>query len=267
MPRPASRRATTRRPAGAITPAQRNRALEQMQRIVFDFMITIGATPKEIRSASAAALRNVKRRPYRMSEAQEFEIFRGAADLLAAWYSHAALLDDVGVPRPLPLSGPQSVESLITRYLPEHPPAQVIELLTAEGIIAALPNGGFRPLRRTALVPRLNGMTLDRMAVLLRGLLGTVAWNYRDRGSRHTRFERQVQTTHLPIEKIPEFDAMLEQAAGSLIDRVDNWLSQRHVPESTKGQTAHVGVSLFSYVENNERKGRARTVTKRRRRK
>ncbi|MBS1994659.1 MAG: hypothetical protein JSS86_00055 [Cyanobacteria bacterium SZAS LIN-2] len=241
-----------RQPEGSVSAAQRNRALEQLLRILFAFMYTVGATPREIRAASTVALRNVARRPYRMAEAQEFEILRGAADLLAAWYSHAALVDEVGVPLPLPRAGTQSVESLVERYLPDHPVEQVIDLLLAEGILTALPNGHLRPLRRTAILPRLNGMTLDRMAILLQGLLGTVGWNYRDRGGRETRLERQVHATHLPVELLPEFEAMVKQSAGSLIDRAESWLASRQSSGKRLGRTARAGVSLFSYVEEND---------------
>lgn len=251
MARRISGKTSRRRDPQAVTAAQRNRALEQMLRILFEFMFTVGATPREVRAAFGTALRNAAKRPYRMAEAQEFEILRGAADLLAAWYSHASLVDEVGTPLPLPRSGTQSLESLLARYLPEHPPGQVIELLVGEGILAALPNGTYRPLRRTALVPRLNGMTLDRMAVILQGLLGTVAWNYRDRGHRDTRLERQVHATRLPAELLPEFEAMVKQSAGSLIDRVESWISTRQVPVGRTKASVRAGVSLFSYVETN----------------
>ena len=76
MARAASRRSATRRTAPRLTPAQRDRAVEQMLRILFEFMFALGATAKDIRSVFDTALRRAAKQPYRMSEAREFEILR-----------------------------------------------------------------------------------------------------------------------------------------------------------------------------------------------
>lgn len=261
MARTAIRRTADRRASGGVA-AHRDRALEQMFRILCEFGFTLGATRRDLRREFARAL--TATRPYRMSEAKGFELWHQAGELLAAWYGQPALVDDAGLPRPLPLKGSLSVESLISTYLPEHSAGDVIQILLDEKILTRLANGLYRPIRRSAFVPRLNGMTLDRIAVLLRGLTTTLAWNHTGRRGRPTRLERQAHASHLPVDRIPEFEAMVKQLATLLADQVDVWMSSRQAAGSRKTRTARVGVSLFSYVEHNKARKRRMTTRKRR---
>jgi hypothetical protein len=264
MARVATRRAVTRSAASGVTGAERNRALEQMCRILFEFGLSLGATPEDLRKAVATALVNTGRLPYRMAEVEGFEFWHGAGELTAAWYDQVSLTDDDGMPRPLPLSGSRSLESLIAKYLPGYAAAEVVELLVTDGLLIRLPNGLYRPRRRMAVFPGLNTRTLDRMGVLLRALLTTFTWNAVERKGRQTRPERQTHASHLPVESIPEFEAIVKRLATILIDQVDRWMAPRQAPGSRGTRTARVGVSVFSYVERNDGGAQPRRARKRR---
>lgn len=246
-----------------ISAVDRSRTLEQIFRILCEFGFELGASRRDLRREFATALLASSRRPYRMSEARGFDLWHQAGELLAAWYGQPALVDDTGQPRPLPLDGSLSVESLVRDYLPEHSPAAVIEVLLDEKILVRLPNGLCRPVRRSAFIPRMNGMTMDRIAVLLRGLLATIVWNHSGRRGP-LRMERQAHASHLPIDKIPEFEAMVKQLATLLADQVDVWMSSRQAAGSRKTRTARVGVHLFSYLERNDTVARPRAKRERR---
>ena len=253
MARAASRKAVTRSAASGVTSAERNRALEQMCRILFEFALTLGASREDLRKAIATALVNTGRLPYRMADVEGFEFWHGAGELMAAWYDQVSLLGDDAEPKPLPLSGSTSLESLIAKYLPDYPSTEVVDLLVTDGLLIRLPDGLYRPRKRMAVFPGLNDRTLDRMAVVLRALLTTFAWNAVESKGRPARPERQAHTSHLPVDKLPEFEAMVKQQATALIDQVDRWMSMRQARGSRKTRTARVGVSLFSYVEHNDR--------------
>ena len=202
-----------------------------------------------MKAAFAKAERCAQRQPYRMSEARAFEIFRSAGDLIDAWYREARYVDDVGAPRALPLRGPEGFEGLARRFLPDHDPDKVAEFFTDEGIIARLGRGLLKPHRRTALINRLNAVTLDRVAVLVHGLLGTLHWNHGGRGAEQPRLERQVHATRVPLELIPEFNAKTKEAGALLIGQIENWLAVRQSTIPTHAPTARVGVCLVAYVE------------------
>ncbi|HTR78882.1 MAG TPA: DUF6502 family protein, partial [Gemmatimonadaceae bacterium] len=214
-----------------------------MQRLLWTFYRDIGATPRQMKSAFLAAARGGGRRPYRMSEAMAFEILHRAAELIDTWYREAAYVDDVGVPRALPLSGPMSFETLSRRFLPEHAPADVARYFADVGLVVRLANGTLKPRRRTAVISRLNAATLDRVAILTHGMLGTLLWNYGGRGADQPRLERQVHATQVPIELIPEFNAKSKEIGGLLVGQLDAWLAARLPAASMNSRTARVGVS------------------------
>jgi len=134
-------RSRTALTSGSVTREELARSMEQMQRLLWTFYRDIGATPRQMKSAFLAAARGGGRRPYRMSEAMAFEILHRAAELIDTWYREAAYVDDVGVPRALPLSGPMSFETLSRRFLPEHAPADVARYFADVGLVVRLANG------------------------------------------------------------------------------------------------------------------------------
>ena len=249
MARHPPKRSRTSLTSGSVTDEQLFASMEQTLRLLMGFYRRIGAKRTSMKAAFAKAQRNADRKPYRMSEARAFEILRSAGDLIDAWYREAAYVDDVGAPRALALRGPDGFEVLARRFLPDHDPAQVAQFFTDEGIIARLASGLLKPHRRTALANRLNAMTLDRVAVLAHGLLGTLHWNYGGRGTEQPRLERQVHATRVPLKLIPEFNAKTKEAGALLIGQIENWLAARQSTSRTDAPTARVGVSLVTYIE------------------
>ena len=239
--------------------------MEQTLRLWTGFYRRIGAKRTSMKAAFAKAQRNADRQPYRMSEARAFEIFRSAGDLIDTWYREAAYVDDVGAPRALALRGPDGFEALARRFLPDHDPDQVAKFFTDEGIVARLATGLLKPHRRTALINRLNAVTLDRFAVLTHGLLGTLLWNHGGRGAEHPRLERQVHATRVPLELIPEFNAKTKEAGALLIGQIENWLAARQSSMAADAPTARVGVSLVAYVEESPTPPRRPRKSKRKR--
>ena len=259
--RMASRTTLTR---SSVTPQELLRSMEQVYRIWFDFYRQIGATPAMMKRAFATSLREAPRRPYRMAEAQAYEILRSAGDLTDAWYREAAYLDDVGMPRALALTGALSFETLASRFLPDHEPAEVAAYFLDVGVVVRVGSGLLKPRRRTAIISQLNAMTLDRVAVQTHGLLKTLTHNYGGRGSKPPRLERQVMATHLPAELIPEFDTRAKELGALLVNQMESWIGARAKARPRARSTARAGVSFYAYVEPN---GPARKPAKRRTRK
>ena len=248
-PRTASRSTLTR---SSVTPQEVLRSMEQVYRIWFDFYRRIGATPAMMKRSFAASLREGPRRPYRMAEAEAFEILRSAGDLIDAWYREATYLDDVGMPRALPLTGASSFETLARRFLPDHDPAEVAAYFLDVGVVVRIGNHLLKPRRRTAVISQLNAMTLDRVAVQTHGHLKTLSHNYGGRGSKSPRLERQVFVTHLPIKLIPEFDARAKELGALLVNQMESWIGARAMNRPRARSTARAGLSFYAYVEPNE---------------
>jgi hypothetical protein len=258
------KRSRTTLTSGSVTEAELFASMEQTLRLWTGFYRRIGATPRSMRAAFAKAQRQAARQPYRMSEAKAFEIFRSAGDLIDAWYREASYVDELGAPRALPLTGANSFETLARRFLPEHEPERVAAFFTEEGVVACLASGLLKPHRRTAVINRLNAVTLDRFAVLTHGTLGTLLWNHGGRGTEQPRLERQVHATRVPVELLPEFNARAKEFGALAISQMENWLAGRQT-SGPNARTARVGMSLVAYVEESAPPPRLRRRSTRKR--
>ena len=261
----AKQRSRTALRSGSVTPAELSHSMEQMQRLLWDFYRGLGGTPKQMQAAFRSAARNAGKHPFRMAEAAGFEIVKATADLMEAWYREAVYVDDVGEPLALRPMGEHSFETLSRRFLPDHSPLEVCKFFADLGLVVRLSNGTLKPRRRTAVISSLNAVTLDRVAVLMQGLLGTLQWNYGGRGTQQPRLERQVHATHVPLELLPEFNAKAKELGALLIGQLDNWLAARLRKDESDKPTARIGVSLLAYVEESESPRRSTRKVARRR--
>ena len=223
--------------------------MEQTQRLWCDFYRRLGATPRLMRFAFSTAARQSTRRAYRLDEAKAFEIFQATAELTEAWYRQASYVDELGAPRAIPMSGPISLETLIRRFLPDRSPSEVVRFFSETGLVVRLANGRFRPRRRTALIARLNAITLDRFAVQLHALYGTMRWNYLDHGTQPTRLDRQVHITQLPLDLVPAFNAKVKELGALFIDQLELWVAAR-TPQARREPSVRAGATLVAYVDS-----------------
>ena len=228
--------------------------LEQLFSVVMEFAHRQGLSASESSQAFMRAQRQVKRSPYRLADADHFETFLQISELLATWYREAAFLDESGAPRPLPLAGSKSFTTLVRRYLPDYRAEHVAYMMVNEKLLE-IRGDALVPRRRTAMFAKQNPMTLDRIPVLVRGLMGTVAHNASDAGrAQGTRCERSTTVARLPVDLIPAFNENVKLWAQSLLDKTDSWARQRELPEQSTGgrRTARVGVEVFAYIEANK---------------
>ncbi len=235
--------------SGSVTPVELSRSMQQMMRILRDFYVSLGASQKQLAEAFRTVSRGAGRLPYQMAEAVAFEIYYAAAELIDTWYRNAAYVDDVGSPRALKSKGPGSFETLATQFLPNHDPAEVEAYFVDVGLVVRLANGTLKPRRRTAVISRLNAVTLDRIAVLTHGLMATLQWNYGGRGNQQPRLERQVHAVRVPTHLLPEFNAKTKELGALYIGQLENWLSTRMTTDP-KVPTSRVGVSMLAYAED-----------------
>jgi len=228
------------------------RMLQQLFCVVMEFARHQGLSVKECSHAFARAKRQVARLPYRPADADQIETLLQISELLATWYRDAAFLDESGAPRPLPVSGTKSFATLARRYLPEYRPEQVAKMMVREKLLEPRGDEYLVPRRRAAMFSKPNPMMLDRIPVLVHGLMTTVAHNASESGRTHgTRCERSTAVARLPVELIAEFNENVKIWAQALLDRTDAWARQRELPEGTlsRRRRARVGVEVFAYVE------------------
>ena len=228
------------------------RMLQQLFCVVMEFANRQGLSVKQCSQAFTRAQRQLRRSPYRLTDAVRFETLLQISELLATWYREAAYLDESGAPRPLSISGTKSFTTLARRYLPAYRAEHVADMMVHEKLLEPRGNDYVVPRRRAAMFAKPNPMTLDRIPVLVHGLMSTVAHNASSEGrSRGTRCERSTTLARLPVELVPAFNENVKLWAQSLLDKTDSWARQRELPESSTAthRTARVGVEVFAYVE------------------
>jgi hypothetical protein len=235
-------------------PQDTARMLQQLFCVLMQFAHRQQLSAKECRQAFTGAQRQVKRSPYRLADAVRFDTFQQIAELLATWYRDAPFLDERGAPKPLPIAGPKSFTALAARYLPDYPATQVADLMVKEKLLDSYGRDSVIPCRRAAIFAKPNPMMLDRIPVLVHGLMSTVAHNISAKGrAEGTRCEQSTTFPRLPVELIPAFNANVKAWAQLLLDKTDSWARQRGLPENSGGRrTARVGVEVFSFIELNE---------------
>jgi len=231
----------------------RERMLEQIYCVLFEFARDFGISAGRAGRAFRKAERLVARSPYRLEQAVQFQTLLQISDILGTWYREPAFLGESGDPRPLPIVGAKSFASLVRRFLPQFNPREIVDILIAERLLERDSHGEVVPLRRAAVFASTNPMMLDRVPVLIHGLLGTLRHNTKATGRRRdTRCERSTTIERLPVQAVPAFNEQVKKLAQSLLNQTDSWAGQRQAAPGIKspGRVAQVGVEVFAYVED-----------------
>lgn len=258
MPRNASARS---RPTSGIhakdllraTDNHRLRMFEQLVRATLEFGIEQGLTETQRRRSIKAAQAALRRAPYRLKEAEQFNVLQQISELLGAWYRDPHYLEEGGKPRALPLTGPHSFATLAQRFLPQVRTDTLAPVLIAEKLLTVERGQRVLPSRRAAAFRSSNALMLDRMPVLTKGLFGTMAHNSSPEAEKTgTRCERGTHVAELPLALVPLFNETVKRLAQDLLDHTDAWAHARTPKPGIRRRspTARVGVEVFSYVEN-----------------
>ncbi len=184
--------------------------------------------------------------------AQGFATLMKIADLLAMWYRDPAFLDKAGLPRALSAAGADSFSTLAQRFLPQFEAADVMEMLIHERLLERRPNGRVLPKRRAAAFATLNPMMLERLPVLVHGLVSTLSHNTNAKSRKSgTRCDRSTHLARLPVSQLPAFHAQVKRQAQILLDNMDTWAQARVLPAKRAAglRTVNVGVEVFSFLE------------------
>ena len=233
------------------THEHRERMLEQIYRVIVEFADDFGIDRSSTRRLFLKAEKSVARSPYRLHQAVHFQTMLRISEILGAWYQEPAFLDENGQPRALPLDGAKSFTSLVTRFLPRFSPDDIAEILIAERVLRRDARGDVVPMRRTVIFTKPGAMMLDRVPVIVQGLLSTICHNANTEGRTATRCERLITLDRLPVEAVPAFNEHVKKLAQSLMNQTETWANPRQLSDGLKSRKkiARAGVEVFAYVE------------------
>ena len=245
---------------GQASLADHEQMLNEIFRVILEFSRNSGVSHDRAARVFAHARRTVDKTPYRLSDALHFEIMTRIGDVLKAWYTEPEYLDARGVPAPLPLSGARSVERLIRRFMPKVDARDTVRWLIAEGVFRQHAQGRLLPTRRMISFTQANAMILDRIPLLLQGLLSTFSHNFEVKvKGGETRCEHSLTLDQFPLKEVPRFSREVKRLVPMLLDQLESWAAPYLRAAERKSQkTARVGVEVFGYVEEHAPRAKVR---------
>ncbi|MEK6584273.1 MAG: DUF6502 family protein [Nitrospirota bacterium] len=183
---------------------------------------------------------------------ETIERYNRAARVVSGWVRDSRFLDSSGKPAVLPVEGNGvSFSELVRHFSGDMPVRAVLDELDRVGVIDHLPDGRIRLLSR-AYIP-VTG-EVEKLGILgtdVRDLICTIDNNI-TREADQRLLQRKVSYDNLPDDIIPEFRKLSAQKGQSLLEELDDWLSQhdRDNNPSVSGTGRHrAGIGIYYFEE------------------
>jgi hypothetical protein len=255
IPKSYARRRSVPRPAPSALESQARAAMRSFVRV----LARCGCAPRDLEQQLVRACREIPESWLHRVDARD----PGApGHVLTLWFSDPAYLDALGNPKPLPLRGRSSIETLAHRVDPG---------LEAREVLHYLVQG--RGLRRTGrrYVPRdrvLNFRGAERMDRLARlrglfGLLSTMEHNSQSVGKVPGRFDVFAWNPHFPVSARAGFDKRLRRFGNRFLVQIDADMHVREHARKKGERTIPFGVGVYRFEQGpTPARGRRRRTRK-----
>lgn len=176
-----------------------------------------------------------------------------AARVLAGWRNDRRFLDGNGKPRSLPLKSSDSVASfhtLVGAYSGDVPPRTVLDELKRANCIAVDEEGDIK-LLDSAYGPRTQSEDyLGTVAAVMRALGGSADFNVANPNAADGRMMRIWYQNNIPVERLPEAQAMIQEAAIQFGREMDARLATlAHRDRLPNQEYARAGLGEFYFQE------------------
>lgn len=182
------------------------------------------------------------------------EKYNRAARVVYGWVHDPFYADTAGQSAVLPFDGNgPTFSGLVRAHSGDMPARAILDELLRVGVVERLADGRLRLLSR-AYIPK-SGET-EKLRILGTDVAGLVATIDRNIHLKELEpfFQRKVFYDNLPHEAIPKLRAMLAERGQSLLEGMDQWMSQQDRDVNPKaGGTGRkaAGIGVY-YFEDNE---------------
>ena len=199
--------------------------------------ILTGFTRKEV-----ARLRNL----IADEDVQLNERMNHATRVLTGWYSDGDFLDADGSPRALDNEdGDGSFPALCRRYASDVPATTMLKELKHVGAVVEGPEGRLIVQTRYYMPGQMDPERVLSSGSVMEDLGNTVAYNLYREEDDLPRFERRAHNTRIPESAKPRFQAYLEEEGQAFLERVDQWLSDNEIDESSAEKGIRLGLGAY----------------------
>jgi Family of unknown function (DUF6502) len=182
----------------------------------------------------------------------EYDLYARICSVVHDWIRSPEYTDNDGEPRALLLRGRRSLSVLIRKRLPRPPLSQILQWMTARGVVRRRKDGRYILLRRAVLVGKRDPVYIEWAATVATEHLKTTIenWNATDREAR--QLDRIARVFNLPEDEVSRFRAFAKTRAQSWLEEIDNWLEDHDAPRGRR-RRVEAGVHVYAYVRDARR--------------
>ena len=173
--------------------------------------------------------------------------------VLVGWHTDSDFTGPYGLPLELQyetgILDEPTVSTLVRKHSGDMSPRSILDELIRVGAVRETDAGWYRVLRRD-YIPEAQGVhNFERVGNVIRNFVDTVDHNITKDAPGKGRFERQaVADEGIRIEDNPKFDLYLRERCQSLLEEIDNWLTNLPKPDPNKDHVVRTGVGVYHYI-------------------
>ncbi len=184
------------------------------------------------------------------------EYLNPATRVLSGWHQDADFLTDDARPKAVSIdSGESSFAELCRRYGGDVPRGALLKELIAIGAVEKAAGGELHVRSRVYIPRRVDPAKTLRAGSVLGDIGNTVVHDLLCKPRDPLRFERRAANGMIDPRHLPAFREFLELEGMQFLERIDDWLTQHEVEESSAaGRTAvRLGVGMYHIQDDVER--------------
>lgn len=221
-----------------------------------ELLLLLRMSKTEICEIAASALNSIKprvtesKRKSPSDKSKDNLNLRLAAAAVFRWHKDKRFLTKDALPKPLPLSGPKSVETLIGICDQTANAKPIVLQLVKAKLLNEVGRKKYVPSAACLIPQATHPMAVARFVYQLRTMIWALIGNAAP-GENGPLIEREASVRHLPERDIPAFRDFSRQQGAMFIQTIDEWLELRqaiHLNSKRKSRTSEVGAQVFAYI-------------------
>jgi hypothetical protein len=192
---------------------------------------------------------------------ERFELranFNRLGRVLVGWHTDPDFTGPYGLPLELQYETTTpnnvTVTELVKRHSGDMSPRSILDELIRVGAVRETDKGWYRVLRRD-YIPEAEGIhNFERVGSVIRNFINTIDFNMTKTAPGKGRFERlAVADDGMRNQDIPRFDAYLRERCQTMLEEVDNWITNQPKPDRKKGDVViRTGIGIYHYMNDEE---------------
>jgi len=164
-----------------------------------------------------------------------------AGRVLADWFQLPSYIDTHAKPIVIPMTGQNSLTSLVETHRGDIPTTAIIKELQRVGAIE-INNNRARVMARHFSPTNIHPRALERIGSIVSDLTQTATNNLRTSSIEAKRFEKQVYQMSIPADLEAEFSEHLDKHASIFLHQINEWLTGHNTGDTSKALKLGAGV-------------------------